>query len=78
MTHANITNKFQLEGIKLCTNVGGTRFLVGQVEASRVGGWCSTRKGGRPGALIILVLMQWSHVYMDLSYCPHLDMVRCR
>ena len=28
----------------------GKDFLVGEVEASKVGGWCSIRKVGRPRA----------------------------
>ena len=51
-------------------------FLSRQVEASRVGGWCSVRKGGRPGEWILLFLIQWSHATMDFSYWTHVDMVR--
>ena len=31
--------------------------------------------GGRPGALIFLFVMQWSHATMDFSVWPHVDMV---
>ena len=50
-------------------------FLVGQVEASSVDGWCSVRKGGRPGYWILLFLMWWIHAAMDFSYWPRMDMV---
>ena len=49
--------------------------LVGQVEASRVGGLYSVRKGRRPGAWILLILMRWNHAYMAFSDWPHVDMV---
>ena len=32
-------------------------FSVGRVQYSKVGWWFSMKKGGRPGAWIILVLM---------------------
>ena len=53
-------------------------FLDGQVEASRVGGWCRVSKGGRHGACIILFLIQWIHDTVDLLYWTHVDMVRQR
>ena len=51
-------------------------FLVGRVEASRVGGWYHMRKVGNPGSWIHSVLMFWSHAAMDFSYWPHVYMVR--
>ena len=50
-------------------------YLVGKDKASRVDGWCSVRKGGLPGAWIILVLMRWNHAAMDLSDWPHVEMM---
>ena len=51
-------------------------FLVGQVEVSRVGGWCCVRKLGYLGAWILYVLMQWKHADIYLSDCPHVDRLR--
>ena len=50
--------------------------LVGRVEYSRVGEYYSVRMGERPGAWVILFLIWWIYAAMDLSYCPHVDMVR--
>ena len=75
MPHSNIMNKVQWEGIEMCEMFGGTRLLVRQLKASRLGRWCSARKGGLPGDWIHLVLMQWRHADMDLSDWPHVDMV---
>ena len=49
MSHVNVMKKVRWEEIEMCAIFGGKKFLVGQVEASRVGGCCSVRKGGRPG-----------------------------
>ena len=43
------------------------------MEASRVGGRCRVRKRGRPGALILEVLIRWSHTFIDLSDWPHMS-----
>ena len=51
-------------------------FLVRKMKASRVGGWCIVRKGGRPGAWILLVLMRWSHADTAFSDWLHVDMVQ--
>ena len=51
-------------------------FLVRRVEASRVSGWFSARKGGHPGAWIILVLIQGVHAAMAFSDLSHVEMVR--
>ena len=50
--------------------------LVGRVGYSGVGGWCHVRKGGRPEAWILLVLIWWSHADINFSYWFHVDMVR--
>ena len=51
-----------------CRNV----FLVGRVETSRVGVIFRMRSGGRPSALILAVLIQWSHDFIDSSdLYPH-------
>ena len=47
-------------------------FLVGRVEASRVGGWCSARKAGHPGAWIILFLIRCIHAATYFSDCPQI------
>ena len=54
----------------------GKIVLVGRVEDSRVGGWCSANKGGFPGAWILLFLIGWNYAVMDFLYWPHVDMVR--
>ena len=51
-------------------------FLFWQVEASRVGGWCSVNREGRPGSWILLVLMHCIHTDMDFLDCNHVDMAR--
>ena len=52
-------------------------FLLGKCKVQGwVGGWCSVRKGWIPGACICLLLIQWIHAAMYLSYWPHVDMVR--
>ena len=51
-------------------------FLVGQVEDSRVGGWCSVKNGGRPGAWTLLVPNQWIHADMAILDWSPVDMVR--
>ena len=72
MPHTNVLKKLQREEIQLCEIFLGTLFLFGRVEASRWGGWCSVRTGGRPGAWILEVMIWRSHVFTDLSYWPHM------
>ena len=48
MPRINGMKKVRWEGIKLCEKFGLTILLVGQVEASRVGGWCCVSRGGSP------------------------------
>ena len=51
-------------------------FLVRRVGASGVGGWCSMRKGVRPGACILLFLIRWMHAAMNLLDWTHVYMVQ--
>ena len=55
----------------VCNFLGN--FFVGQVEDSRVGGWCSLVTGGRTSAWIILFLMFWIYVDMDFSDWSHMS-----
>ena len=48
--HVKFMKEVRWEGIQLCENFGVTRIFVGRMEDSRVVGWCSMRKVGRPGA----------------------------
>ena len=57
-------------------NFCGFFFKVRQVDASREGGICIIRKGGYPGAWILLFSIQWIHVAMNFSECTDLYMVR--
>ena len=59
----------------MCAIFVGKIVLVGIVEASRVGGWCIMMKAVLPGAWILLLLIQWIHAAMDVSYFPHVDRV---
>ena len=54
----------------MCAIFAGKIFLVGRVEASRVGRWCSVRKGGCPGVFILLFLIRWSHTAIYFSVFP--------
>ena len=56
-------------------NVLGTLFLFERVGASRLGGWCSMRTGGRPGYWIFAVLICWIYDFMDLSDWTHMSYV---
>ena len=56
----------------------GQYFLVGQVEASRVGGWCIVVKGGHPWSCIVLALICCVHADMRFSFWSHVDTVRWR
>ena len=76
MPHVNVMDKLQWEGIQLCDFLEKQDFLVMQVEYSSVIGWCIVKKGGRPGALILLVLIWWIHAAMDFSYWSHMVIVR--
>ena len=67
---------FRWEGINLCEIFVETIVLVGRVEASWVGGWCSIRKGVHPGSWIPLFLILWIHNAMDFSDWTHIDMVQ--
>ena len=69
-------DKVLVGGDTTMCNLYGNNFFVVQVKSSRVSGWCSVRKGGRPGAWILLFLIRWSHAAIYFSYCPHVDMVR--
>ena len=74
MTHGNIMNKIQWEGIQLCVNLG-EQYLVIRVEVSRVCVWYIVRKGGHPITFNLLVLMLWSHADIDFSYWSHVYMM---
>ena len=52
----------------MCKFFVGNCFLVGQVEASRVGGWYSLRIWGSPGAWIPLSMIGWSYIFMDYQF----------
>ena len=54
-------------------NIFRNVYLAGQVEASRVGGWCSVSMGGRTGACTLLFLIRWRHYFMGVSYFPHMS-----
>ena len=47
--------------------------LFGRVETSRVGGWCSMKMGGHPGAWILEFLDTVDSCFMDFSYWPHMS-----
>ena len=77
MPHINVMKDFQWYGIQLCEIFYEQCFLVGRVETSRVGGWCSARKGGHPGALILILLISWIHDAIYFSVYLHVEMVCC-
>ena len=74
--HVNVMKKLRWEGIQVCGIFVRILFSFGRVEASREVGWCSVRKGGCPGAWILLFLIQWTYAAMDFSDWSHVEMVR--
>ena len=52
-------------------------FFVGRVEAYRFIRRCCVSNGGRPGDLILAVLMRWSHAGIYLSYWTHMVQLIC-
>ena len=50
MPYSNIMKKFRWEVIKLCEILEEQDLLVRKLGSFRVGGWCSARNVGRPGA----------------------------
>ena len=57
MPHISVINKLQWEEIQLCEIILGTFIVFGQVEISRVDGWCRLSMGGHHGAQILAVLI---------------------
>ena len=74
--HINVMKKLRWEGIQLFEIFVGTFVLVGRVEDSRVGAWCSVSRGLLSSAWIFLLLILCIHDAMDFLYYPHVDMVR--
>ena len=62
--------------LTLC-NFGTNKIFVGRVEASRVIMRCHVRKGGRPGSLILEVLMWWRNTAMYFSDWNHMVQSIC-